>query len=99
MQSILTGTAQKAGEAISGALSSNKKIDDLKSNMNEPTSNDRLTSDYGVKQTNTDVWLSASTDDRQGPQLLEDHFAREKVCPKTHHNFILKRTKLIKSTD
>ena len=79
MQSVLEGTAQKASEAISGAFSSNKKIDDLKININEPTSSHRITSDYGVKQNNTDIWLAASSEGRQGPQLLEDHFAREKV--------------------
>ena len=79
MQAVLEGTAQKAGEAISGAFSSNKKTNDLKANIHEPTSDHRITSDYGVKQNNTDVWLSASTEDRKGPQLLEDHFAREKV--------------------
>lgn len=83
MQEILSGTAQKAGEAISGAISPNKKVQDLKQDIQEQSSNGRLTSDYGVKQNNTDVWLSASTEDRQGPQLLEDHFAREKVGPLT----------------
>jgi catalase len=40
----------------------------------------RITSDFGTKQTNTDAWLSVATDDQKGPQLLEDQFAREKVC-------------------
>jgi catalase len=40
----------------------------------------RLTSDFGVKQNNTDVWLSVGTEDQKGPQLLEDNFGREKVC-------------------
>ncbi|KAF1935383.1 catalase [Clathrospora elynae] len=39
----------------------------------------RLTSDFGVKQTNTDDWLTVSTEDQTGPSLLEDHFAREKI--------------------
>jgi hypothetical protein len=39
----------------------------------------RITSDFGVKQSNTDDWLSVATDDQQGPSLLEDQFAREKV--------------------
>lgn len=39
----------------------------------------RITSDYGVKQNNTDKWLHAGTDDKQGPQLLEDQFGREKI--------------------
>jgi catalase len=40
----------------------------------------RITSDYGVKQNNTDDWLRVATDDQTGPLLLEDQFAREKVC-------------------
>jgi len=41
----------------------------------------RITSDWGTKQTNTDDWLSVSTEDKLGPSLLEDGFAREKI----HH--------------
>ena len=44
----------------------------------------RITSDYGVKQTNTDEWLKIASDDKQGPMLLEDHFAREKVSLEPH---------------
>ena len=40
----------------------------------------RITSDYGAKQSNTDDWLTVGNDDQTGPLLLEDHFAREKVC-------------------
>lgn len=39
----------------------------------------RITTDYGVKQSNTDDWLKASTGDHIGPMLLEDHMAREKI--------------------
>jgi catalase len=39
----------------------------------------RITTDFGVKQNNTDDWLSVVSDDKQGPQLLEDHAGREKV--------------------
>ncbi|KAH3966469.1 catalase [Parastagonospora nodorum] len=39
----------------------------------------KMTSDYGVKQNNTDEWLKVATEDQQGPMLLEDHFAREKI--------------------
>ncbi|KAL3423350.1 catalase a [Phlyctema vagabunda] len=43
-----------------------------------------MTSNFGVKQSNADNWLSASTADRQGPQLLEDNFAREKIMNFDH---------------
>ncbi|EOA91385.1 catalase 1 [Exserohilum turcicum] len=39
----------------------------------------RITSDYGVKQSNTDGWLRVATEDQEGPTLLEDQFAREKI--------------------
>jgi len=79
MQSVLDGARQKAGEAVTSIMSTNKKTEDMKPNMVEQSSSDRLTSDFGVRQNNTDVWLHASTGDRQGPALLEDNFAREKV--------------------
>jgi len=74
---------QKAGEALTGGgglLSANKKISDMKHETREPTASTPLTTDYGVKQATHDEWLSASTGERQGPQLLEDNFGREKVC-------------------
>ena len=79
MQSVLDGARQKAGEAVTSIMSTNKKTADMKPDIIEPTSSHRLTSDFGVKQNNTDVWLKASTGDRTGPALLEDNFAREKV--------------------
>jgi len=71
----------KASEAVTGAVQSNQKAADMKPEMHEPSSSDPLTSDFGVKSTSHDIWLSASTGDRKGPQLLEDNFAREKVGP------------------
>jgi catalase len=44
------------------------------------SSKDRLTTDYGVKQSTHDDWLKIATKDQTGPLLLEDPFAREKVC-------------------
>lgn len=79
MQSALGGAVQKAGEAISGVMSSNKKITEMKNDIHVQTDSDPLTSDFGVKNPSHDIWLSASTKDRQGPQLLEDNFGREKV--------------------
>lgn len=39
----------------------------------------RITSDFGVKQTNTDDWLKVANEDKTGPMLLEDPFGREKI--------------------
>lgn len=74
---------QTAADAMTatGALSSDsKKIKDLKSDFSTQTNKTLLTSDFGVREPDHDNWLSASTADRQGPLLLEDNFAREKVC-------------------
>lgn len=73
-------------EQVTGAIKhavmghKNDKIDQLKAHMVEPTENSRITSDYGVKQNNTDQWLRVATEDQTGPSLLEDTFGREKVC-------------------
>lgn len=68
------------GKAISSTtVPSNSKLDDLEKDMLKPSSKNNLTSDFGVKNPSHDIWLSASTQARQGPQLLEDGFSREKV--------------------
>jgi catalase len=79
MQSALGDTIERAAQAVSGAMSDNKKVANMKRDIQEPTSSDNITSDFGVRQHNTDNWLSASSEDRKGPLLLEDNFAREKV--------------------
>ena len=84
MQSVLGSTIQKANEAIPGAVSSNKKLSQLKSDTRAIGPKDHLTSDVGDKSNTHDNWVSASTSDRQGPALLEDNFGREKVL-----NFLL----------
>lgn len=81
MQSVLGGALQTAYDTMTSnnPLVSNKKVADLKKDTAHPGSDDRITSDWGTRQKNTDVTLSASTNERKGPQLLEDGFAREKV--------------------
>lgn len=51
----------------------------LAENIIEPTKNSRITTDYGVKQSNTDNWLRVNRPDQTGPMLLEDPNGREKV--------------------
>lgn len=41
--------------------------------------NVRIMLDFGVKQSNTDDWLKIVNEDKTGPMLLEDHFARVKI--------------------
>ncbi|KAF2820712.1 catalase-domain-containing protein [Ophiobolus disseminans] len=75
--SSMSNVAEKAKD-LAGADS--KKIAQLAANTKDVHDKSwRITSDYGVKQTNTDDWLKVASEDKQGPMLLEDHFAREKI--------------------
>lgn len=84
MQSIIGSTVQKAAEAVSSVVSSNKKTADMQPETREPNTKDFLTSDFGVNSGTHDNWLSASNGDRQGPLLLEDNFGREKIMKFDH---------------
>jgi len=55
------------------------KNSQLSAEMKEPTSDTRITSDWGVKQNDTDNWLTVNREDKLGPLLLEDNFGREKI--------------------
>jgi len=79
MQTALGGAAHKASEAISGAMTSNKKVTEMKKHHEPPSERIHLTTDTGYKAPSHDLWLSASTGDNKGPALLEDNIAREKV--------------------
>jgi catalase len=75
----------KAYETITSTLSkmtssNDLKVKDLEHDLkNYHDGKNRLTSDTGVKQNNTDDWLRVVNDDQTGSMLLEDTFAREKV--------------------
>jgi hypothetical protein len=72
-------------EAITGALTENAKVASMSGNMkNYMDSNNRITTDYGVKQTNTDDSLRVASADKTGPVLLEDHAGREKISRFDH---------------
>jgi catalase len=75
--SSVSNMAEKAKDMTGGE---SKKIAQLAADTKDVHDKSwRITSDYGVKQTNTDDWLKVASEDQQGPMLLEDHFAREKV--------------------
>ncbi|CAM1505032.1 Fc.00g106690.m01.CDS01 [Cosmosporella sp. VM-42] len=57
----------------------NDKNRQLADEMVEPTKDSRITTDYGVKQSNTDDWLKVHREDKTGPMLLEDPHGREKI--------------------
>lgn len=66
MQSALKSVIGQAGETISGVMTSDKKLADLKGDIVKPSQDQNMTSDYGVKQFNTHISLTASTETRQG---------------------------------
>jgi hypothetical protein len=75
----------KAYQTLTSTISkmtgnANLKAKDLEHSLKDShDGKNRLTSDTGVKQNNTDDWLRIVNDDQTGPMLLEDTFAREKV--------------------
>lgn len=77
MASFIPEAIHTAQKIVMG--SQGDKIADLQKDTIEPSAKTNLTSDYGVKQSNTDHWLSVSSEEHQGPALLEDPFGREKV--------------------
>jgi catalase len=75
---ILANITDRTKEAMSSA--SSKKVEQLSSVTKDVhDGNSTITSDYGVKQSNTDAWLKVASEDQNGPLLLEDPFGREKV--------------------
>lgn len=77
MASLIPEAIKSATDTVMG--SGGDKIADLSKDTKEPTDKTHLTSDYGVKLPDPEHWLSVSSEDRQGPSLIEDPFSREKV--------------------
>lgn len=75
---FLGNSVEKVKEVV-GAGEAKKLAQLEKHTQNAMDPKGRMTTDYGVKQGNTDDWLTASTEDQMGPFLLEDSFGREKV--------------------
>jgi len=64
-QGLSTGL-EKLQQSLDGSLEG-KKVAQLRTSMkdvHDPKA--RITTDYGVKQTNTDDWLKISTEDKTG---------------------------------
>ncbi|KAK0747386.1 catalase-like domain-containing protein [Apiosordaria backusii] len=71
-------TMEKVQHAVLGPRGGDK-VADLQKETKEMTDKARLTTDYGVKQTSADDWLRIVNNDKTGPMLLEDPFARERI--------------------
>lgn len=77
MASTISNGLQKV---MDSTASQNSKLADLsKETKDSHDSNAKLTTDWGSKVSDTDHWLTVSTEDQYGPALLEDGHAREKV--------------------
>ena len=73
-------TMAEISEKVKSAVGAgDSKQRQLAANVIQPDKNSRITTDYGVKQSNTDDWLRVNAPDQTGPMLLEDPNAREKV--------------------
>ncbi|EKG13864.1 Catalase [Macrophomina phaseolina MS6] len=71
--------------SVTGSGTESKKIQDLHNDTKDyHDSKNRITSDWGVKQTSTDDWLKVASEGKTGPALLEDAFGREKIMRFDH---------------
>lgn len=77
MQNVQNGV-DRVASAI-GTQGSKKQQDMAKDTKDAMDKSYRLTTDYGVKQSNTDQWLRVVNENRTGPALLEDSAGREKI--------------------
>ena len=77
--SIFTEGVSKTKSIATGHAIENKKVADLQRDTVDVLSGPPMTVDFGHKISNTDHWLKVASDRKTGPQLLEDHVAREKV--------------------
>jgi hypothetical protein len=76
----------------------NQKIADLSTATKDVHDKSwKMTSDYGVKQNNTDHWLTIASEDKTGPMLLEDPFGREKVLSKHSQASHIRRSNIDRS--
>lgn len=76
--SILANVAEKTKDAMSGKSVKVAQLESVTKDVHSK-GGQTITTDYGVKQTNTDHWLKVVNEDKNGPSLLEDAFGREKV--------------------
>jgi catalase len=86
MSGLVPESVQKVAHAAGLSSREGDKLKDLAHVTRDMSPQDRLTTDYGVKQNTHDDWLKVATQDQIGPALLEDPFSREKVCDVHSHS-------------
>lgn len=77
--SVFASGLEKLQEQLDGSAEGRKVAQLAKDTQDYHDPKNRLTTDYGVKQSNTDDWLKVVSEGKTGPSLLEDHAAREKI--------------------
>ncbi|KAI5812780.1 catalase-like domain-containing protein [Pyronema omphalodes] len=80
LQEGLNAAKESAQQKFNDVTTTNEKILDLWPNTKDMTkSSNKMTTDHGVKVQDTDHWLKVVSEKSQGPNLLEDQIAREKI--------------------
>ncbi|KAL5359048.1 catalase-like domain-containing protein [Aspergillus floccosus] len=79
MATTLAQGLQKAHQKVQDVSSKDKKLVDLEPDTVNVNTKEPMTTDHGVRISNTDNWLRAVDNQRSGPSLLEDQIAREKI--------------------
>ncbi|EON69022.1 catalase-1 [Coniosporium apollinis CBS 100218] len=74
----ITDRTKKAVESVAGEKDA-KAADLARDTKDVHDPKNRITSDWGVRESNTDDWLKVASEEKTGPELLEDPFAREKI--------------------
>jgi len=77
MSNLPMSAVNKVKNMVTGEAG--QKIAQLASVTQDVTKDDRITTDFGVKEPTADEWLRITSNDKIGPMLLEDSYAREKV--------------------
>jgi catalase len=80
LQESLNAAKDAASEKLNDVTTTNEKILDMWHNTVDYTKSDsKMTMDTGVKVQDTDHWLRVMSEKQEGPALLEDQIAREKI--------------------
>ena len=80
LQKSLNSAKESASQKLNDVTTTNEKILNMWPNTIDTTkTSNRMTTDHGVKIQDTDHWLRVVSEKQQGPSLLEDQIAREKV--------------------
>ncbi|TDL23686.1 catalase-domain-containing protein [Rickenella mellea] len=77
--SSLASTVSAAAKRSLPGTTANQKLSDLSADTVDVNDSKGLTTDYGIKISDTDTWLKVTNGNTVGPNLLEDQIAREKI--------------------